>query len=277
MSPVILDSDVVRMYSESMSRSRIFAVGLISVLLLAILSTALFLDRHSSAIAYRTPIPMATVVAFQPGNPINSPTQAIIAAQFYLGTTRLRAVGDILPYQAELVRYSEAITRTSRPGEIVDPYAVRHADVWLVLLEGEWTIKPPVPDSTPGAPQPGCVYTLLDSSDGEGGQAGGIRPCGEYQVRPANQIIQEFFRLKGISARPGTRAYGVLMKGIMLGGYPEVTDLVHNYAELESVYAYAGQHLQEGIWRFGEQPREPDIPEALPPTETPRPTESYPP
>jgi hypothetical protein len=259
-----------------MNHSKNLAVGLISVLLLLILTAALFLDRYNSPMAYRTPIPAATIAAFHPGSRIHSPTQAVIAAQFYLGTTRLRADGAILPYQAGLVRYREAISRTSKPGEIVDPYAIWHGDVWLVLLEGAWTIEPPVPDSTPGAPQPGCVYVILNAEDGEQMEAGGIRPCGEYQVRPAGQIIQALFRLKGISARPGTRAYGDLMKGIMLGGYPELTSLFHNYAEMVSVYEYAGQHMQDGIWRFWEQPSEPDIPEALPPNGMPTPTESRP-
>jgi hypothetical protein len=259
-----------------MNHSKNLAVGLISVLLLLILTAALFIDRYNSPMAYRTPIPAATIAAFHPGSRIHSPSQAVIAAQFYLGTTRLRADGDILPYQAGLVRYREAITRTNRPAEIVDPYAIRHGDVWLVLLEGAWTIEPPVPDPAPSSPQAGCAYAILDASNGEGMGAGGIRPCGEYQVRPAGQIIQELFRLKGISARPGTRAYGDLMRGIMLGGYPELTGLFHNYAEMERVYDYAGQHLWDGIWRFWEQPNEPEIPEALPPNGMPIPTESRP-
>jgi len=272
----MLDSSIVKPYSRSVKQTKFLLSALISVLLLLILAAALFLDRQSSPFAYRTPIPIATITAYRPGKPIHTTAQAFVAAQFYLGTTRLRAAGDILPYQAKLVRYREAISRTSRPGETVDIDAVRHADIWLVLLEGAWTIEPPVPDPSPGTPQPGCAYAILDASNGEGTQAGGIRPCGDYQVRPANQIIAELFRLKGISAHPGTRSYGRLMRGIILGGYPELTGLVHNNAEMERVYEYAGQHVWDGIWRLGEQPREPDMPEALPPSDLPTPTESYP-
>ncbi len=185
-----------------MRRPRVLLLSMISALLIAIMAIGLWLDTRSSSAVTRAPIPASVLAAYQPGKPITNPTQAFVAAQFYLGTTRLRAAGEILPYSAEYVRYSEAITRTAKPGEVVDPYSVRHGDVWLVLLEGAWTIEPPVPDSTPGAPQPGCVHVILNAEDGEQMEAGGIRPCGEYQVRPAGQIIQELFRLNGISARP---------------------------------------------------------------------------
>lgn len=251
-----------------MSRSRILSVGMISVLLLAVLVGALLLDRQPNPAAYRAPITASALAAFQPGEPITNPTQAFVAAQFYLGTTRLRAAGDILPHSAELIRFTEAHART---GEFVDVNAYRvplpqNLRVWLVLLEGQWYIDPPVPEAAPGEPAAGCVFVILDTRTNDMMRAGGIQPCSHYQVRPARQIIQDFFRAKGISARPGTRAYGSIMKGILLGEYPELTGpqprLVRNQAELDSVLAYAGQHMQDGIWRFWEPPREPDIPEA---------------
>ena len=279
----LLDSGVESMYSKSMNRLRLLPLGLISVLLIILVAISLFLDTKPNPAALRTPIPAETLAAFQPGEPITNPTQAFVAAQFYLGTTRLQAAGDILPYSAELIRFTEAHART---GEFVDMNAYRvplpqNLRVWLVLLEGQWYIDPPVPDAAPSEPAAGCVFVILDTRTNDLMSAGGIRPCSHYQVRYARQIIQDFLLAKGISARPGTRAYGVLMKGILLGEYPELTGpqprLVRNQAELDSVLAYAGQHMQDGTWRFWEQPREPDIPEALLPAGTPIPIESYPP
>nr|CAI78530.1 hypothetical protein [uncultured Chloroflexota bacterium] len=177
------------------------------------MSAALFLDRQSIPFAYRTPIPIATITAYRPGNPIHTPTQAFIAAQFYLGTTRLRAMGEILPYSAELIRLTEAHART---GKFFDMNAYwvplpQNLRVWLVLFEGQWYIDPPVPDATPGESAAGCVFVILDTRTNDMMRAGGIRPCSHYQVRPARQIIQDFFLAKGISASPGTRAYGILM------------------------------------------------------------------
>lgn len=142
-----------------------------------------------------------------------------------------------------------------------------------MLFDGQWQVDPPVQESAPAAPQPGCVYVILSAQDGSGLGAGGIRECAGYQARTGQQIVNGLLQEKGINARPGTRNYGRLMKQIMLGKYPELTGpqatLVRNQAELESVLEYMAQHARDGIWYWGPQPTEPDIPEALPPTVTP--------
>ena len=79
------------MYSKSMNRLRLLPLGLISVLLIILVAISLFLDTKPNPAALRTPIPAETLAAFQPGEPITNPIQAFVAAQFYLGTTRLRA------------------------------------------------------------------------------------------------------------------------------------------------------------------------------------------
>lgn len=47
----------------------------------------------------------------------------------------------------------------------------------------------------------------------------------------AERIILSYLVEKGIHARPGTRAYSQFMKGILLGEYPELTDLSFGYLE----------------------------------------------
>ena len=291
-----------------MRRPRVLLLGMISALLIAIMAVGLWLDSRAGSAVIRAPILASVLAAFQPGEPITNPTQAFVAAQFYLSTTPLRAAGDILPHTAELIGFTEAHARTGKPVDLNAYYVPfpQNMKVWLVLFEGQWTIDPAVPEATTGEPAAGCVFVILDTRSNDWMLAGGIRPCSHYQVRPARQIIRDFLRAKGLTALPGTRAYGQLMKGILLGGYPELTGpqptLVRNQAELDSLLEYAGQHMQDGTWRFWGQPLEPEIPEALlptgtsvpiesqpsqsvwadtpealPPTETPRPTESYPP
>jgi hypothetical protein len=273
---VVLDLCVITPYSRSVKRLKLILPALIAVLLLAILSVTLCVDHQVSPVIYRTPIPIATITAFRPGSPINNPTQAFVAAQFYLGTTRLRAAGEILPYSAESMPFMKATTRTTIPGETRQAGSQDEREVWLVLFEGAWFVEPPIPDpTTTGKNIAGsrCVYVILDAMDSDGMGAGGIRQCTDYEVRPAWQIVQRFMQANGLNALPGTRAYGQLMKGILLGEYPELTGpqptLVHNQAELDSVLAYAGQHMQDGIWHLWPQPTEPDIPEALPSTTDP--------
>lgn len=98
-----------------MGRPRVLLLGLISALLVTILAIGLWLDNRSGGVAPRAPIPASALAAFQSGEPITNPTQAFIAAQFYLGTTRLHAVGDILPYQAGLVVLLSTPGRSSCP------------------------------------------------------------------------------------------------------------------------------------------------------------------
>ena len=291
-----------------MRRPRVLLLGMISALLIAIMAVGLWLDSRAGSAVIRAPILASVLAAFQPGEPITNPTQAFVAAQFYLSTTRLRAAGDILPHTAELIGFTEVHARTGEPVDLNAYYVPlpQNMKVWLVFFEGQWTIDPAVPEAATGEPAAGCVFVILDTRSNDWMLAGGIRPCSHYQVRPARQIIRDFLRAKGLTALPGTRAYGQLMKGILLGGYPELTGpqptLVRNQAELNSFLEYAGQHMQDGTWRFWGQPLEPEIPEALlptgtsvpiesqpsqsvwadtpealPPTETPRPTESYPP
>ena len=256
-----------------MSRSRILYAGILLALLITGLAISLLLYIRLTSVAYHSPIPAATLAAFQSGVPIENPTQALVAAQLYLGTTRLYAMGEILPYDAQSVRYAEALACTTQPGTTDYTSHPEDARVWLVLFEGQWQIESLFQDTTPVAPQPGCVYVILNAQDGSGMGAGGIRECAAYQARTGHQIVNAFLQEKGLDTRPGTRDYGRLMKNILLGAYPELTGpqatLVWNQAELERVLEYAGQHAQDGSWRFWVQPTEPDIPEALPPTANP--------
>ncbi len=256
-----------------MRRPKLLRAGILVTFLIIGLTASLFLyARLSSAPSY-SPIPAATLTAFQPGLPIEEPAQAFVAAQVYLGATRLHALGEILPYAAQRMDYAEARARTTQPGVTDTTAPSEDASVWLVLFQGQWQVDPPVQGSTPATPEPGCVYVILSAKDGSGQGAGGIRDCAVYQARTGQQIINAFLQPKGLNVRPGTRDYGRLMKSILLGGYPELTGpqatLVRNQAELESVLEYVTQHARDGIWYWGPQPTEPALPEALPPTANP--------
>lgn len=47
----------------------------------------------------------------------------------------------------------------------------------------------------------------------------------------AERIILTYLVEKGIQARPGTKAYSRLMKGLLLGEYPELTDVSLGYLD----------------------------------------------
>lgn len=256
-----------------MNRAQTFRGGILLVLLIGGLATGLLIWRALNPIVDHTPIPAATLAAYRPGSPVEDANQAFVAAQFSLGTTRLHAVGDILPYDAQVMRYAEAKAFTIPPGATDYTTYPGDARVWLVLFEGEWQIQSPVPEPTSAKFQPGCVYVILSAQDSSGLGAGGVRECAAYQARTGQQIVKAFLQAKGLDVRPGTRDYGRLMKGILLGGYPELTGpqatLVRNRVELESVLEYVAQHARDGIWYWGLQPTEPELPEALPPVADP--------
>ena len=148
-----------------MRRPRVLLLSMISALLIAIMAIGLWLDTRSGSVAPRAPIPASALAAFQPGKPITNPTQAFVAAQFYLGTTRLRAAGEILPYSAELCAlHVKPLPAPQNRVRLWIPYAVRHDDVWLVLLEGHGLSSPLFQTHTQRAPtrlrvcHPGCQH-----------------------------------------------------------------------------------------------------------------------
>ena len=116
---------------------------------------------------YLTPIPEATLVAFQAGAPIETRLQAAIAARASLGSTRLSFAAEPKVVSVEELNLAEAHQRVTQPG--VTTYEDRPAEarVWLVFFESDWQVIPPDPGHTVTPPPPahGCVYVLLQASD----------------------------------------------------------------------------------------------------------------
>jgi len=114
---------------------------------------------------YLTPIPEATLAAHRVEMPITNKLEAVIAAQVFLRTTRLDYQELPKVCSVEKLRLAEAYQAVNR----TDIYDDRPDDtrVWLVILEGEWTIIPPDPghDFTPAPPARGCAYVILDQNN----------------------------------------------------------------------------------------------------------------
>lgn len=99
-----------------MRRPKLLRAGILVTFLIIGLTVSFFLYTRLASAPSHSPIPAATLAAFQPGIPIENPDQAFVAAQVYLGATRLHALGEILPYDAQTMGYAEATARTTQPG-----------------------------------------------------------------------------------------------------------------------------------------------------------------
>lgn len=102
-----------------------------------------------------------------------------------------------------------------------------------------------------------------------------VRYWQEFLAPPGARMINAYFRAKGITAIPGSNEYSSRMKGIVMGGHPELTAENSKFAPTEAerrqVDSFAIRHITKGRWRnlfrlFPEpDPVEPDVPEALEP------------
>ncbi len=108
-------------------------------------------------IAYLTPLPEATITAYQLAYPIRTNLDAAIAARRNIDTTRISPVGSPKAISVEHMTLAEAAAR------IPQLYTRDHpadAKVWLVIFQGKWELLPP----EAAAPLPaydGCVGSLF--------------------------------------------------------------------------------------------------------------------
>ncbi len=65
----------------------------------------------------------------------------------------------------------------------------------------------------------------------------------------AEKIILSYIEAKGLDIEPGTEGYSLLMKGILLDGYPELTGKNPIYGNdpkiRDAIISYAGKHLDK--------------------------------
>jgi hypothetical protein len=117
--------------------------------------------------SYVTPIPQATLGAFQFGQPVKTKLQAVIVAQKWGLTFHMDWVKQPIAIFAETMKYEDARRRVEGPGSTsyYDPIP-SDTQVWLVVFKGEYTLTEPLGTIT--APFSGCGYAVFSIKDGSG-------------------------------------------------------------------------------------------------------------
>ena len=114
--------------------------------------------------AYLTPIPQATLFAYNKGTPVENKLQAVIAARLFLFTTRMEFAEPPSVVSVESIPLEYALSQTKKPGATTNDDRPGNTNVWLVIFEGNYQIIPPDPEHifTPEAPLHGCAYVIVD-------------------------------------------------------------------------------------------------------------------
>ena len=162
----------------NMSMNRPCAIFLIAILTISMVACSTVVPQPTDDTTYLTPIPEATVFAFEADGPITTKMQAAMIA---LRSTMGGHFGFIeLPkvISVEKININEAHKRIDKPGSTPFYDHGWSTDVWFVVLEGEIQIIPPPPPpgvtATPWPPFHGCNYYMFDINYSGGGTLGGI-------------------------------------------------------------------------------------------------------
>lgn len=123
-------------------------------------------------------IPEATVPTYRDGSPIANQQIAISAAQTNLQRSRLRYTTVPQVVSVEQLKLEDAHKQVAQPGVNISEDRPGSTMVWLVIFAGEWQIVPPDPGhtATPAPSTHGCMYVMMNASDGGRAEVGGI-PC----------------------------------------------------------------------------------------------------
>jgi hypothetical protein len=118
--------------------------------------------------SYLTPIPESTLSAYRSEMPITNKLEAVIAAQMFMRTTRLEYEETPSVVSVDELTLDEAHRRVRDPQSGNYYYEDRPGNtiVWLVVLEGNYRIIPPVADYTPEPFGRGCAYVIIDQDGG---------------------------------------------------------------------------------------------------------------
>jgi len=130
----------------------------------------------TQTVTVATSIPEATLPAYRHGSPIANQQVAMSAARLSLEQSRLRYINTPKVVFVEQLKLEDAHKRVAQPGVIVSEDRPGDTMVWLVIFEGEWQIVPPDPGhtATPAPSTHGCMYVMMNASDGGRAEVGGV-------------------------------------------------------------------------------------------------------
>lgn len=139
-------------------------------------SIAVKVDPTTQPLPVATPVSEMTPPAYRPGSPIVGQQAAISAARVSLEQSRLRYINAPKVVSVEQIKLEDAHKRVAQLGLSISEDRPGDTMVWLVIFEGEWQIIPPDPrhTATPAPPIHGCAYVIMNASDGERAEVGGI-------------------------------------------------------------------------------------------------------
>jgi len=134
------------------------------------------IERSADTELAPTATPEITLPHYLSGQPITNQQEAISAALDNLKKSRLHYQSVPKVVSAEKKKAKDARKQFKEEGITVCERRSDDTMVWVVLFEGEWQIIPPNPSHTETPPPftQGCVYVIMDASDGGEAEVGGI-------------------------------------------------------------------------------------------------------
>ena len=132
--------------------------------------------------SYLTPVTREDLDEYQSGQSVDTKLQAVICARCILRSNRISWVETPETIFVGRLTYQEAssIIEQGKTAGQIDSLA-EDAQVWLVILKGKMTVTPP--KCRASTPNGGCVYAILDASDGTEKNSGSIS-CEVLNLNP---------------------------------------------------------------------------------------------
>ncbi|RUA16307.1 MAG: hypothetical protein DSY55_04395 [Clostridia bacterium] len=123
-----------------------------------------------------TATPKIPLPGYHLGPPIQNQQEAISAALANLEQSRLHYQRISKVISAEKMRAGHARRQLKEKGVTAFEGRAKDIMVWVVLFEGAWQIIPPNPShaETPPPLTHGCVYVIMNASDGGNAEVGGF-------------------------------------------------------------------------------------------------------
>jgi hypothetical protein len=125
-------------------------------------------SQPAEDLSYLRPIPKATQDAFRPGDLVQTKLQAVLAAQRVSGP-HFKPIGVQTVISAAKCRINDAERRVTDATQVCAMPYPGETFIWLVVLDGNWSIQPP---PALNAPSPthvvsGCTCVFVPPDPGK--------------------------------------------------------------------------------------------------------------
>ena len=132
--------------------------------------------------SYLKPVSQEDLDAYQSGASVETDLQAVICARCILRANRISWLEAPETIFVDRTTYQEAINFINQTEALIDNDSVaKDEQVWLVMFKGKMTVTPS--QCSESAPYTGCVYAILDASDGMEKNSGSVA-CDALDLSP---------------------------------------------------------------------------------------------